>query len=134
LKETHQFIEKCVADHTSEKVRFCSDEERWKSDDCYAIKKKGQVKAVAATMTTKEKGRISIPTEADAKMIIQQKGLDTNKEIYIEHRPGSCRRCDGYCDVRDICKKVNKAWWEKDNPKTKAKAKGKGKSTKAGDK
>ena len=41
------------------------------------------------------------------------------KELSVEFRPGGCRRCDGYCDVREVCKKVNRAQWAKDKKETK---------------
>lgn len=109
IKETHVFIEKCVAEHMAEKTRFCTDEERWKTPDCYAVKKKGQTKAVAATTMVDGK-RVSIPTEEAAQAIINSKS--SSAELFIEHRPGGCRRCSGYCDVRDICKRVNAAEWK----------------------
>ncbi len=109
IKETHAFIEKCVAEHLAPKVRFCNDEERWKNPDCYAVKKKGGDKAVAAT-TMVEGKRVPIPTKEMAQAIIDTK--KNSKELFIEHRPGGCRRCTGYCDVKDICKRVNATNWK----------------------
>jgi len=116
IKKTHEFIEKCVADHMAKKVRFCSDEERWKTPDSYAVKKKGAAKAVAAT-TMIEGQRVPIPTKELATEIMNSK--KNAKELSVEFRPGGCRRCSGYCDVRDVCKKVNKAQWDKDEKETK---------------
>ncbi len=115
IKETHAFIEKCVADHMAKKVRFCTDEERWKTPDCYAVKKKGAAKAVAAT-TMIDGERVPIPTKELATEIMNSK--KNAKELSIEFRPGGCRRCEGYCDVREVCKKVNKAQWAKDKKET----------------
>ena len=111
IKETHAFIEKCVADHLAKKTRFCTDEERWKTPDCYAVKKKGAAKAVAAT-TMIDGERVPIPTKELATEIMNSK--KNAKELSVEFRPGGCRRCSGYCDVRDICKRVNAAEWKKD--------------------
>lgn len=116
IKETHAFIEKCVADNMVEKVRFCNDEERWKTPDSYAVKKKGAVKAVAAT-TMIDGERVPIPTKEIATEIMNSK--KNSKELSVEFRPGGCRRCTGYCDVKAICKKVNKAQWAKDKKGTK---------------
>lgn len=115
IKKTHAFIEKCVADHMAKTVRFCTDEERWKTPDSYAVKKKGAAKAVAAT-TMVDGERVPIPTKEMAIDIMNSK--KNSKELSIEFRPGGCRRCDGYCDVRDVCKKVNKAQWAKDKKET----------------
>ncbi len=116
IKKTHEFIEKCVADHMAKKVRFCTDEERWKKPDCYAVKKKGAAKAVAAT-TMVDGERIPIPTEEMATEIMNSK--KNSKELSVEFRPGGCRRCSGYCDVRTVCKRVNAAEWAKDEKETK---------------
>ncbi|KKL62041.1 hypothetical protein LCGC14_2189190 [marine sediment metagenome] len=116
IKKTHEFIEKCVADNMTEKVRFCSDEERWRTPDCYAVKKKGAAKAVAAT-TMIDGERVPIPTKELATKIMNSK--KNAKELSVEFRPGGCRRCEGYCDVRTICKEVNKAQWAKDEKETK---------------
>ena len=116
IKETHAFIEKCVADHLAEKVRFCTDEERWKTPDCYAVKRKGVAKAVAAT-TMVDGERIPIPTKELATKILNTKS--NTKDLFVEYRPGGCRRCSGYCDVRQVCKRVNAAEWAKDKKETK---------------
>lgn len=114
LKDTQDFIEKCVADHMAETPRFCTDEERWKTPDSYAVKKKGSPKALAAT-TMVEGNRVPIPTEEEAQKILKSKENKNNKgELYVEHRKGGCRRCNDYCDVRDICKRVNKLQWDKE--------------------
>ncbi|KKM16850.1 hypothetical protein LCGC14_1681690 [marine sediment metagenome] len=116
IKDTHKFIEKCVADHMAKKVRFCSDEERWKTPDCYAVKKKGAAKAVAAT-TLIDGERVPIPTKELATKIMNSK--KNAKELSVEFRPGGCRRCNSYCDVREVCKRVNAAEWAKDEKETK---------------
>ena len=108
LKETHAFIEKCVADHLAPVTRMCTDEERWKTPDCFAVKKKGQDKAVAAT-AVQDGTRGPILTEKLADEILQSK--PKHEDMFIEHRPGGYRRCDNYCDVCDICKKVNPELW-----------------------
>ncbi|KKL12495.1 hypothetical protein LCGC14_2442600, partial [marine sediment metagenome] len=56
------------------------------------------------------------PTKELATKIMNSK--KNAKELSVEFRPGGCRRCDGYCDVRDVCKRVNAAEWKKDAEKT----------------
>ena len=80
------------------------------------MKKKGAVKAVAAT-TMIDGERVSIPTEKIALDIIKTK--KNSSELFVEHRPGGYRRCDSYCDVRDICRKVNKKQWADEAKETK---------------
>jgi hypothetical protein len=115
MDETFDFITKCVADHMvpeGEMVRFCTDEERWKTPDCYAVCKKGSAKAVAATIFDEGlKKRVPIETKAQAQQIINDKGLDKDNKIFIQTRKGGCRKCDSYCDVSTICRRVNAKWW-----------------------
>jgi hypothetical protein len=113
MDETHDFIAKCVADHTTETPRFCSDEERWKTPDCYAVKRKGAAKAIAATVVGDDGKRDKIITKEQAQRVINDKGLDTDKDVFIETRKGGCRKCDSYCDVSTICRRVNAEWWKK---------------------
>jgi hypothetical protein len=111
MDETFDFITKCVADHGQEVTRFCTDEERWKTEDCYAVKKKGGGKAIAATVVNGEGKRVNLTTKAMAQQVINDKGLDTDKNVYIETRKGGCRKCESYCDVSSICRRENAQWW-----------------------
>ncbi|KKM17792.1 hypothetical protein LCGC14_1672250 [marine sediment metagenome] len=107
--KTEKYIQSRVDLYMQEEVPMCTDEECWRSPDCYAVKKKGAKKAVAATMIDEGK-RIPIPTEEAAKSIIRLKGGD--KDLYVEHRVGGCRRCQSYCDVRSLCRKYNPQLWK----------------------
>ncbi len=110
MDETEKFIERKVAENMVEgKPRFCTDEERWKTPDCFAVKKEGQAKAVAATMYIDD-ARVPIPTRELAQSIIDSK--KSSAGLYIEERKGGCRRCSGYCDVSTVCKKVNVDFWK----------------------
>lgn len=102
------YIQSRVDLYMQEEVPMCTDEERWKSPDCFAVKRKGVKKAVAATIVVGDK-RIAIPTEAEANAIILKKG---GTDLYVEHRPGGYRRCDAYCDCRTLCRKYNPGLWE----------------------
>ncbi len=107
--KTEKYIQSRVDLYMQEEVPMCTDEECWRSPDCYAVKKKGAKKAVAATIVVEGK-RIPIPTEEKAKSIIRMKGGD--RDLYVEHRIGCCRRCESYCDVRSLCRKYNPQLWE----------------------
>jgi hypothetical protein len=112
MDETFDFITKCVADHGQEVTRMCNDEERWKTPDCFAVCKKGSAKAVAATIfDDATQKRVPIPSKALAQQVINDKGLDKDPKVFIQTRKGGCRKCDSYCDVSDICKRVNAKWW-----------------------
>jgi hypothetical protein len=110
IKETEDYIAERVKLHMSDKVTPCTDDERWKSPDCFAVMKRGQKKAVAATMYI-DGDRKPIPTEKDAMNIIREKGLSDNEDIYVEKRVGMYRRCEGYCDCSDLCKKYHPEMW-----------------------
>ena len=119
LRKTQEFIQKCVDEHMAPKTRMCTDEERWKTPDCYAVKKKGSPKALAATTMIDDK-RVAIPSREVAQRILESKTNKKNEgELFIEHRPGGCRRCDQYCDVSTVCKKYNKKWWAAEAKKVK---------------
>jgi hypothetical protein len=75
---------------------FCSDEERWKKADRYAVKKKGAKRAVRV-----------LDSEEDALAFIgDQSGLE------IELRAGQFTRCkDNWCRVAQWCEQYeNEAW------------------------
>ena len=67
----------------AKKVRFCTDEERWKTSDCYAVKKKGTPKAIAAT-TLIDGERVPIPTKEIATEIMNSK--KNAEELSVEFR------------------------------------------------
>lgn len=74
----------------------CTPEERWYSGDKYAVMKKGRKTAVRV-----------VDTEQEAKDYMQWAGL-TEKDHYIEFRPGENKKCDGYCNCKQWCPLFNK--------------------------
>ena len=107
--KTEKYIQSRVDLYMQKDVPLCTDEERWKTPECYAVKKKGVKKAVAATMVI-DGNRVPIPTEEAAKKIICEKG--NSPQMYVEHRPGEYRRCASFCDCRTLCRKYNPILWE----------------------
>lgn len=65
----------------------CSDAERWKKEDTWAVMKKGRKSALRV-----------LGSEEEAKAWMQENGGDE-----IQHRPGSFNRCESYCSVRPFC-------------------------------
>ncbi len=63
----------------------CSLEDQWAKATSYALKKRGQVRAVRVFETREA---------ADA---------STTPGTYIEERPGKRTRCEEYCDARPFC-------------------------------
>jgi len=73
----------------SNKFAPCSDDERWKKEDSWAVKKKGNKRALRV-----------FKTEEEAKFFYE--GQKNPSEI--EHRAGEYTRCSGnYCGVADFC-------------------------------
>jgi hypothetical protein len=66
----------------------CSDEERWKTADKWAVMKKGAKRAIKLC-----------PSEADAGILASEKG----EGHYVEFRKGECKRCQAYCAAAPFC-------------------------------
>ena len=72
----------------------CSDEDRWKRDDAWAVKKKGLKRAMRV-----------FPTHDEANSF----ATEQNVPVEIEHRIGEPIRCKGnYCGVADFCSQFKK--------------------------
>ena len=72
-----------------ESFELCSDEERWKRDDAWAVKKKGLKRAMRV-----------FDNEDEAKKFSEAQDVSTE----IEHRIGEYVRCNGdYCGVAEFC-------------------------------
>jgi hypothetical protein len=83
----HQAAEKLADDD----IPLCTDEERWKRPDSYAVKKKGNKRALRL-----------FDTHAEAEAM--STSLGGNGAYYeIELRPGAYVRCEQYCPVRSWC-------------------------------
>lgn len=68
---------------------LCSDEERWKRDDAWAVKKKGLKRAMRV-----------FDNEDESKKFSEAQDVSTE----IEHRIGEYVRCNGdYCGVAQFC-------------------------------
>jgi hypothetical protein len=77
---------------------LCSDEDTWKKPDTWAVKKKGQKRALRVLDTEKDANEyIEWHNKTDDAYIKK-----TNLEI--EFRGGEYTRCGNYCSVADFCK------------------------------
>ena len=77
---------------------LCSDENTWKKPDTWAVKKKGQKRALRV-----------LDTEKDAKEYIEwhnktDDAYTKKTNLEIEFRVGEHTRCSNYCSVADFCK------------------------------
>lgn len=93
-KETEEFIAKRIAEfeRAKKKLPLCSDEERWKTDDVYALVKKGNKKATKLFSTQEA---------AESEMsVFKMMSYD------VQFRPGTNRRCESYCAVMPFCEQA----------------------------
>ena len=103
-EERNAYVKERVALHqhaeyerlTGGHIPHCTDEERWKKDESFAVKKKGNKRAL----------RVFNSTEEAEQFMADQQGLE------LEHRVGRCIRCDdNWCRVADWCEQYeNEAW------------------------
>lgn len=89
--EIESFIAARIEDFEGAKksLPLCSDEERWKADDVYALTKKGNKKATKL-----------FATEAEAQTHIE---IFDIKNHEIQFRPGVNKRCESYCLCAPFC-------------------------------
>ncbi len=94
LEEIEQFIFSKITElKENEEVAdddlpLCTAEERWASEDKWAIMKEGRKSAVKLH-----------DTEDDAKQHL----LVLDSKHYIEYRQGASRKCPDYCPAKDFC-------------------------------
>ena len=100
LDKTEAFICERIAAHMlAEKVLpLCSDEERWRTKEKWALMKKGSKRATKLYDTESE---AMAAIDADSRPF-------TNRNFYVEHRPGESKRCLHYCQAFPFCEQAQK--------------------------
>jgi hypothetical protein len=88
-QKTLQFIEERLAVHF-EHPPTCTDKERWKKDDTFAVMKTGRKTALRV---------LNSRAEAETWMKVNQ----DKKPTHIEARTGGYVRCEGYCECATFC-------------------------------
>jgi len=83
------YIYRQIARHFLMDTPPCSDDERWYNGEKWAVMKQGRKSAVRLYDSREE---------ADAHL--EEAG---DSKLYVEHRPGAYRRCEGYCSVARFC-------------------------------
>lgn len=91
-QDAFKFLEERLADHMQEPPRPCTDEERWATEDVYAVMKQGKVAAVRLYKK---------PEEALQHMARAGDGHT------VVHRPKEFRRCMEYCAMSPHCPQWN---------------------------
>lgn len=100
LEKTEAYIGARVALHKAAEggyVPDCTLDERWARPEKWAVKKKGNKKALRV-----------LDSEDDA----IRYGENSPYETEIEHRPGVNVKCEDYCGVSDFCD-----WWQAEKRK-----------------
>lgn len=96
--EVDSMVADMIRDHTADKPRACTAEERWKSEDAYALMKEGRKSAIKV-----EASRAAIEMYAEDKGLYNSETLTFKAKHYVELRPGTSRRCEDYCPVKNFC-------------------------------
>lgn len=91
-EHTEQIIKQRVAIHQQPPCE-CTREEKWQTDEQWALKSTKRKTAIRVLDTKEELGKYALA-----------KGLDlTRPEYSIERRPGLCKRCQDWCPVNTFC-------------------------------
>jgi len=102
---THKYISERLSLHQEAQVGYdlnselplCSDEEMWKKNDTWAVKKKSQKRALRVLDSEEEAIKyIDWHNETD-------KAYTKKTDLEIEFRGGEYTRCGNYCSVADFC-------------------------------
>jgi hypothetical protein len=94
-----KYIDQQLSRHFKEK-HYCSPEERWQSEEKWAVMKDGRKNALRLTDSEEEANKYIMDL------------IDPTK-AYIEHREGSPKRCWSYCNVRNFCPQLRAERQEK---------------------
>ena len=94
LVRLHQTADKVVDNDLPE----CTPEERWQKEDVWAVKKKGNKRAMSGGLYTNEQGA-------------KDHAAAQPSPVEIEFRPGESIRCSRYCKVAPWCN-----WWAVNKP------------------
>lgn len=86
---TRRFLSGRLFEHTQEQLPLCTNEERWKTNDKWAVIKRGNKRA-----------KKLLPSLEQATWYLEECG----RGFEIEQRYGEAKRCKDYCIVSKHCK------------------------------
>jgi len=102
--DVHEYIEERARLHYSVMFRNadvpCTDEERWKREDQFAVMRKGKKRALRLLDSKEEVKQYLIDNDLAT---VQDNRYVINDDITIETRPGAYVRCAEYCPVSTVC-------------------------------
>lgn len=85
--------------HAGQPMPECTPEEMWEKPEYFAVKKVGAVRAKSVHETEEDAG---------VALFKARQGAKKNEEFFIEHRPGTRTRCEGFCQVANMCDQYQK--------------------------
>jgi hypothetical protein len=88
LADAEEYLIERVIEHQLDEPEPCTDEERWKTEDVFAVMKEGRKSAVKL---------FDVREEAEAR------AKELGKGHSVVQRPGEYRRCMDYCEVNVVC-------------------------------
>jgi hypothetical protein len=83
-----EFMQERVAQHYSDAPAPCTDEERWATEEVYAVMKKGRKTAVKLF---------------DRQDLAEVFAANKGKDHMVIHRPRQFKRCEAYCAAAGAC-------------------------------
>ncbi len=95
MAEIENYIKDRLKDHLENPERECLAEEKWNTEDLFAIIKRGNKRALKVCDSEKEAIRY-----LNSKKIKDEKKASCYS---LEVRPGISKRCQKYCPVREVC-------------------------------
>lgn len=111
-EERDKYIKDRISLHQNAQIQYdlkdelplCSDNDRWKKDDSWAVLKKGQKRALRV-LNSKEEADKYIEWHKETEKAYIGKPITYD----IEFRKGEYNRCKGnYCSVAEFCQQYNK--------------------------
>jgi len=101
----HNYVSERLSKHQEAQMNYdvnkefslCSDEEMWKKNDAWAVKKKGQKRALRV-LDTEEEAIKYMKWHNETDQAYMKKS-----DLEIEFRGGEYTRCGNYCSVAEFC-------------------------------
>jgi hypothetical protein len=95
-EERREYLSQRIAAHVEAEKMYastgflplCTDEERWKRNDKWAVMPSAQAKRAKRVFDSEEEA---------------SELADTNDKFVVEHRPATPVRCEGFCNVSQFC-------------------------------
>lgn len=109
-EQAMEFIKERVRLHTMDNHPPCTDEERWASNDVFAVMEEGRKKAHRLLPTAEQATQWCLSNGlASIQIGYGDPYVEFKKKISLEQRPKEYKRCEEYCSVSKFCPQFNGA-------------------------